>query len=531
MTASSTRIGVRTREFEATSGSTNRSLSTSVRHGATWSLATTALLKISSIGVTTLTARILTQHDFGVFAVANAVFLIVSAIGELGVTSCIARADLRASDIIPTMWTVSLGTSLALAGTLVFFAEPIATALGSRDAAEPVRLMAFVVIFIGISSVPTAQCIRDFKQDKIFLASAISFVPATVVMLVLAKSGDGAMSFAWSRLAGQIVSCVVILLSVPKFYFPGLARGALSVLYRFGIPFATTNFISFLLRNVDYVIVGRMVGPTMLGNYVIAFNVASWSTSLLAGTLTTVSISAFSRVKHDPERLMSAIQDGLRTVMLIAAPMCTLEMVLARPLILTLYGPKWAAAIQPLVILTLYGLISIICTIFTQMLASLGNAVFILVIQIAWIVALVPAMAFESRMHGIVGAAMAHVFVIVPLVLPAYLFALRRSTRVRITKLARVSLSPIVMATIAAGSAWVVMSMLHRPIAQLLLGGAAGAFVYFVMTGPQIVLVISNRRIRHPVLLRAIRTYYHLGRSLGLRVGPPPRHAKRRTFR
>ena len=45
--------------------------------------------------------------------------------------------------------------------------------------------------------------IRDFKQRKIFLANAISFVPSTVLLIILAKSGNGAMAFAWSRVVGQ----------------------------------------------------------------------------------------------------------------------------------------------------------------------------------------------------------------------------------------------------------------------------------------------------------------------------------------
>src|ERR1700678_814980 len=73
-----------------------RSLAANVRSGAIWSFSGTILLRLSGIGVTAIVARILTPHDFGVFAVATTVFTIVTAIGEFGVTSCLARADLDA---------------------------------------------------------------------------------------------------------------------------------------------------------------------------------------------------------------------------------------------------------------------------------------------------------------------------------------------------------------------------------------------------------------------------------------------------
>ena len=74
------------------------------------------------------------------------------------------------------------------------FATPIATALGSAAAAGPVRVLALAVVLVGVFAVPTAQMIRDFKQDKIFLANAIAFVPSTVLLIVLAESGSGAMA-------------------------------------------------------------------------------------------------------------------------------------------------------------------------------------------------------------------------------------------------------------------------------------------------------------------------------------------------
>lgn len=502
-----------------------RSLSANVRRGATWNMASTLLLKFSSIGITALVARILSPHDFGVFAVANTVFTIISAFGEFGVISCLARADLRVSDMAPTMWSVSLGSSVVVAALLDFFAEPIASALGSPDGADPVRIMAIVMILTGIVAVPTGQCVRDFKQGRIFLANVLSFFPSTIVLVVLAKTGGGATAFAWSRVAGQLTSCIVILISTPRLYLFGMTRNALSVLYNFGLPLAVANFVAYVLQNVDYALIGHFMGPVMLGTYVIAFNSASWSSSLLVNVLTTVAMPAFSRVSHDTAKLMRAMADGVSAVMLIAAPMCTLVMVLARPIVLTLYGARWIAAANPLRILSLYGLISIVCMLFANMLAALGKSRFILVVQLVWLIALVPAMAIGVRKDGIVGAASAHIVVIVPIVLPCYLFALKRASGVKLISLVKASLPSAIAAVIAAFISWLVMSMLRSPLSELLLGGAGGGLFYGAVMLPQIIVVLGRGKIKNQKLQRLVRAYYNFGRSLGLRIGPPPRHA------
>ncbi len=68
------------------------------------------------------------------------------------------------------------------------------------------------------------------------------------------------MAFAWSRVASQAAVVCVLIAVAPRHYRPGLARSALSVILKFGIPLAGANFVNYLLLNVDYVFVGHLLG-------------------------------------------------------------------------------------------------------------------------------------------------------------------------------------------------------------------------------------------------------------------------------
>jgi lipopolysaccharide exporter len=499
-----------------------RSLTANVRSGAIWSISSTMLLRLGSIGITAVVARLIGPHDFGVFAVATTVFTIVSAFGEFGVTSCLARADLDVDALAPTLWTVSLVSTLIMAGLTYKFALPIAANLGSPDATQPVRVMALVLVIYGVSAVPTAQCVRDFKQGTLFLANAVGFIPSMAILLFLAAHGNGAMAFAWSRVVGQTLSCIVILLSVPKIHLPGLARSALAVLVKFGLPLASANFVGYILQNVDYALIGRYIGPVMLGTYVIAFNAASWSSVLLAGALNTVSLPAFSRVKHDVVKLRGAMADSVRLVALIAGPMCALVMVLARPIVLTIYGGRWAAAIPVLSILSLYGLISVVGVLFSSMLAALGRSKFVLAVQLIWLGGLVPAMVLGVRQHGIVGAAVAHIVIIGPIVLPCYLIALKRATGVRLSTLAKAAFPPLAAAAITAGLAWLAAAQFDRPVVQLVVGLAVGGTLYMALAVPQLILLAGPELAARPQVRRLLRGYYKLGRRTGIPIARLP---------
>jgi lipopolysaccharide exporter len=524
-----TNLSAPRRDEENLEQPTDPALSSTVRRGVLWSLASTALLKFSSIFISAVVAHILDPRAFGVFAVAATVYGIVFMIGEFGLSACLLRGDLDLNSLAPTMVTVSVSTSAIQAGAMFAFARPIAVALGSAAATSPIRVMALVVITVGIFAVPSAQLMRDFRQEKIFLAEVVGFVPSTVALVLLAKSGNGAMAFAWSRVIGQFFSgCVVFFAARPK-YRPGIARSALSVLFGFGLPLGFANIVNYVLLNVDYALIGHLLGAVSLGTYVLAFNVASWPASLLGSMINNVSLPAFSRVKNDHERLVAAIAGALRSLCLVAMPMSALSIALARPLVLTIYGSKWAGSARVLSVLALYGAASIICVLFANMLAGLGRTKVLVVIQVLWLGALVPAMVLGVRWDGITGAAVAHVAILLPIVLPTYLIVLKRAARVRLVMFLRAALPTIAASLAAAAAARVTSSQFADPVIELAVGMAAGGLAYVLIIAPVALASLDERHKVNAVTRQVLGIYYGAGRLIGLPVGTHPKHSQRRA--
>lgn len=487
-----------------------------------WSAFSTLVLRLTNVAITAVVAHILAPRDFGVFTVALTAYTIVYNISEFGIGSCLIRADLDIDAMAPTMFTVSLLTSAIFADAMAFFARPIATALGSADGTEAVRVMALSVLISGFSALPGAQLTRDFKQDKLFLANVISLVPSTVVLLILAKSGSGALAFAWSRVVASGVMCVVMLASVPKYYMPGMSSRALSVLFTFGLPLAGANFVNFILINVDYAFVGHLLGPVPLGTYMLAFTIASSPGLLFGNVINSIAMPAFSRVKRDPDLLKNAMTSSLRMLALILAPMSSLMIALARPLVLTVYGAKWAASAEVLAILSLYGAISIICILFSNMLTSLGRAKSTLAIQVLWLAVLVPAMVIGVQRNGIVGAAVAHIVVIGPIVLPSFLFALRKATGISLIRLGKAVLPSLVAGVAAALAARIAADQFAEPVAQLFAGLAAGGAAYLIAAAPQVVALLGQTQAARQRAPGLFRLYDSAMAAIGRPAGGQP---------
>lgn len=468
-----------------------------VRAGAMWSGASSMLLRLGNVVVAAVVARLVTPRDFGVFAVALTVHLIAFNISELGVSAVLMRGSADPDEIAPTVTTISIASSAAFALLMAGLAEPLASLLGSPAASAPIRVMAIGVFLVGVFAVPGALLVREFRQDRRFLADLTGFVVASGTLVMLASAGRGAMAFAWSQVIGQLMAGVVLLRLAPSRYWPGWDSRVVGSLLRFGIPLAGANLLSYTILNIDYVCIGRLLGAVPLGFYLLAFNVASWSTSLFGAMVNGVAMPAFSRVQHAREDLHRYLATAVRAVAVVTFPVAVLTLVLADSLITTMYGSRWGAAVPALEVLALYGALRVLSQLFANALLGLGFTRLLLAVQLVWLGALVPLMIAGVERRGLVGAGLAHLVVLAALVLPLYAMVLTRIAATSQWFVLR-AIAPALFASALAGlAAGVVRAVTPTGLLELLVGLAVGGAVYLAAiapwVGPQARHVLAER--------------------------------------
>jgi lipopolysaccharide exporter len=460
------------------------SLTDQVRKGALWAGGSAVFLRFANIIIMAVVARIVAPNELGIFALTLVVHGIVVSLAELGVSSAIARSDLDQDQIAPTVVTISIATSLVLALAMALFSVPLSTMLGSAAAADPLRVMALCVAMIGPFAVPGAQLQRDFRQDLVFRANAIAFLPASAVLIVVAFLGDGAMAFAWSRVVGQLIMGTLMARSVSKRYRPGFSGKLLGPLVRFGLPLAFANLLSQVLLNVDYVFVGRMLTIADVGLYNLAFNISVWSTAVVGSMLNGIVLPAFSKVRLDGGDLSAALGGATRTVALVASPIGALSLALASPLIETIYGNQWRAAAPVLGVLAIYGVISVICLLLANVIVSSGRTGVLFIVQAVALACLIPAIWTGVTFGGLVGVGIAHIAVVLLATFPLYVLAIKRSIGTGPMLIIRAMAWPTISAALAGVVAWAVALALPTPAMELLTGGLCGGLVYLVLTAP-----------------------------------------------
>ena len=454
-----------------------------MQRAAIWTGLNSFVLRLAQFVVGIVVARLVAPEQFGVFAVALVVHAIVSNVSDLGVSAAVVRAEGDLGRVAPTIMSIGIGSAAVLTTMMYLTAGPLALSLGAADAASAIRILSFTILLGGLTAVPYGLLVRTFRQDKRFVADLANFVVSTATVVVLASRGWGADGLAWSKLAGQALSCVLLIVMITPRFRPGWRRGEARAVLRFCLPLAGASVVAFALTNVDSIVVGRMLGPLALGFYALAFNVAGWPVSVFGMMVNEVALPAFAHARTDRDRLPERLAAVLAVAAAVALPISVGCLALADSLVATVYGSAWTAAGPVLGVLGVLGSVRIMMVVLTIFLTAVGASRAVLAIQLTWILALLPALVLGVRAGGIVGAGLVQPVVALGVVGPLALALVRRHGGGRLGGLARACLRPALGAALVAVALVVVRLETVPGWRQLAIGIVVALIVYAASTG------------------------------------------------
>jgi len=452
-----------------------------VRRNVPWTLLSYVVNRGMSLAVTIVLAHLLTPTDFGLVALAltiMTVFNIASGLGLANVLITERGLTPRKEGTLLTM-TVASGAIVAL---IVLAAAPAAAAIFSDVRLEGIlAAVAPIVLITSFTWFYDALLQRSFRFGRRLVVLTFESAAYAAVALGLAVAGAGYWSLVGGQLAAVTAAAVGFVALAPRRPRPGFdaptARRALSS----GSGFLLQSAFGFVQQNTDFIVVGKMLGPTKLGYYSAAYRLGDLPFSGIADPVFRVTFPAFARMHGAGEKVGGSFLRATRIVVFVSAPIGILISAMAHPFVEVVLGRKWIPMAPALTILGIWAVLRSIEGSVVWFLNALGEAR----IVGAWSgVLLVPLIG------GIVAAALVGITAVASVIL-AHTCLLLVILAVAVERRAGVPLSAQLRATrgvaFASAAAWVAAASVSRlsdssfsPVGALLLGGAAGLLAYAI---------------------------------------------------
>jgi O-antigen/teichoic acid export membrane protein len=448
-------------------------------------------------------ARLLEPEAFGLVALAWTILAFTEQIQESGIGSALIyrRHEIELGAASGVIWGPL--ASLVLYGAAFLAAPILAHVFRSPDLTSVLRVLGLVLFFRGLMAVPLAMLERELN----FRARAKSDVGGAIVQaavaVTLAFAGAGVWSLVLGALAGAAAQTAILWAVVP--WRPSLRAARLSVLIemmRYGRFVSLGRMLNVIELTIDNMAVARLLGTTPLGYYAIAFRLASFPTTVIGYIVGRVMFPVYSMLRGDLVAVRRAYLQTLQRVAIMALPVSVGIAVAAKPIILTLLGEKWLAAVTPLRILAVYGLLRSFVAPSGELFKGIGKPHFAPVLATTNLALAVPVLYVLIQTLGLNGAALGMLILMAAVGLPAMFLAMRL-INVSVFDTARALARPFLCSALLAAA----LTLLLRPteslspaMALLILSGAGlivfcGAAAVFArpVVAPMLISIRESR--------------------------------------
>jgi PST family polysaccharide transporter len=285
--------------------------------------------------------RLLGPSDFGLYAGAAAVTLVIVTLAQMGLEVYLIRQPGEPDeDAYDQAFTFLLLTSVAVCSLVLAFTWTLGPLVMDDRFMGPLRLM-LISVPINILWVPgQAKLERAFDYRRLAFIQLTGDVALYAPAIALAAAGLGVTA----PIVGEIVCQTWILVASFAFarYRPRLrlSRARAAAMMRFGASYSTASWLSRGEQLINPVVVGSVLGPAAVGVVALAQRLAEALGALMRASW-KLSIVAFSKVQEDSTRLRRALEEAMGAQLLFIGPLLAVFATVAVWVVPAAFGDEW----------------------------------------------------------------------------------------------------------------------------------------------------------------------------------------------
>lgn len=332
-----------------------------------WSKGAAQLISFLSV---LLVARLLSPADYGLMALASIWTGMMLLISEMGLGAAIIQFQhLDDAEVNACFW---LTMTVALAGYVSLYgaAPSIAGWFSAPKLADVLRVIGLTLPLMAVRVVPDSLLRKRLAFDRLAQADIAAVMINVPIVLGLAWWGAG----VWALVVGALVAAIVQVVS--SFWFarwrPGLRVGGarLPSLLHYSVATLGSRITWATYQQADVFVLGKVSGDIAVGYYSMAKHLAALPVTKVSVLVNQLAAPVMAELQESLTELRASVLRGVRLVTTVSLPVCVGVMLVAADIVRVALTEKWAAAVPPLRILSLYSILSSVAVLFVPALMA-----------------------------------------------------------------------------------------------------------------------------------------------------------------
>ncbi len=302
---------------------------------------------------TIILARLLLPEQFGLIGYCLIVIQYVDIINSAGIdTALIARRE-KVQEAANAAFVANM-----LFGVICFtitwvIARPVSVFFKAPEIVPLFRALGLSLPLTGLGMVPDAMLKREMKFQTVLISDVTRNFMKGAVSIVLALLGFGVWSLVWGQVFGVLTGSVLSWILAgwrPTWRFH---REATRSIVFFGFHIILLETAGAFRNNVDYLLVGRILGAAALGFYTMSYRIPELLIRSLNYVVGNVSLPALAMTQSDRPKMQKFYFGYLRFLSMFVFPV-GVGLAFTAPVFIPLFlSEKWGPAIIPTALISI----------------------------------------------------------------------------------------------------------------------------------------------------------------------------------
>jgi O-antigen/teichoic acid export membrane protein len=315
--------------------------------GVFWSyLSFVGGMALSSI-TTIVLARLLLPAQFGVVGYCLVAIQYLDILNSAGInTALIARRE-NAEEAANAAFVANILLGVICYGLTWVLAPSVAVFFKSPEIVPLFRVLGMSLPLSGLGLVPSTLLQRTLKFRKILITELGRNFSKGAISIILAVMGFGVWSLVWGQILGILTGTILSWFLArwkPTWRFNNEATRSIIFI---GFHIIILEIAGALRSNVDYLLVGRILGAAALGYYTMSYRIPELLIRSLNNVVGDVSLPTLAMIQLEPDKLRTFYFGYLRYLSMFVLPLGAGLTLTARLFIPIFLSDTWNPAIIP----------------------------------------------------------------------------------------------------------------------------------------------------------------------------------------
>lgn len=311
------------------------------------------IIRVSRLVTTVTLARFLSPYDYGLAALVLSTNEFIQVFTRSGIGAKLIQVDEeRLESLSNAAYWLNWILCISLFLIQCLAAYPLALIYKDKEIILPICTIALVYLVIPTAYIQEALVHRQNQMKIAAIVSSVQVSVDNVLTAILALAGLGMWAIVLPKVLVAPLWAIMINRSHP--WRPGkFSTDHWRELFQFGRNVVGIELLKTLRNNLDYLIVGALIGVKELGIYYFAFN-AGLGISL--SFINAINLSLYPHLceargnwEHFKQRYFSSF----KTIATVIVPIVLLQSCLAPFYVPIVFGEKWIAAVPILILICL----------------------------------------------------------------------------------------------------------------------------------------------------------------------------------